>query len=147
MKLDHWQGRAPAKQSADEDTFAEFMLRFACVIAFAAVLASVPAWGQTNTMGTVTGNTGIIVQWPCTKNKDGECLSAKDFVSHWINPPELDAQIKALEKRIAALEKRNADADEAARKQREAYDKMCPPIPGSDLRMCWNSYITPMVPK
>ena len=47
MKLDHWQGRDPAKQSADEDTFAEFMLRFACVIAFAAVLASVPAWGQT----------------------------------------------------------------------------------------------------
>ena len=39
MKLDHWQGRDPAKQSADEDTFAEYVIRALIVICFAAILA------------------------------------------------------------------------------------------------------------
>ena len=109
---DLYQGSTGEKRSRDLFVFVRVAVVFAMLMVLCAGLSECRA--ETFQFGTGCHQEGDLMVCPLPQYLiQGQPL------------PNIQAQIKALEKRIEALEKRNADADEAQKKAREEYMKGC----------------------
>lgn len=106
---DLYQGSTGEKRSRDLFIFVRVAIVMAMLMVLCAGLSECRGQDAAVCRTPECGNFTYIYDCRHLGLPGGRCPTAEDFKAKWINPPELDAQIKALEKRIETLEKKNKE--------------------------------------